>query len=88
MTRSTLEKNLMSDDANANEPDIDYRWIVTDPDLLGGRPTVRGTRISVSLVLECLSIGMSAKDIAGDYPGFPEESVPEVLRFASRHVAA
>lgn len=65
-----------------------YRWVVAHPDLLGGRPTVRGTRISVSQVLECLSIGMTAQEIANDYPGFPAESVPEVLRFASAHVAA
>ena len=65
-----------------------YRWVVCHPDLLGGRPAVMGTRISVSQVLECLSIGMTAEEIADDYPGFPAESVPEVLRFASAHVAA
>ena len=32
-----------------------YRWVVCHPDLLGGRPTVIGTRISLSQVLECLS---------------------------------
>ena len=64
-----------------------YRWVVCHPDLLGGRPTVRGTRLSVSQVLECLSVGMKAQEIAEDYPGFPAESVPEVLRFASEHVA-
>ena len=65
-----------------------YRWVVCHPDLLGGRPTVIGTRISLSQVLECLSIGMMAQEIAEDYPGFPVESVPEVLRFAAAHVAA
>ena len=65
-----------------------YRWVVYHRNLLGGRPAVRGTRISVSQVLECLSIGMTAQEIAEDYPGFPAESVPEVLRFASAHVAA
>ena len=64
-----------------------YRWVVCHPDLLGGRPTVRGTRLSVSQVLECLSAGMTAHEIAEDYPGFPAESVPEVLRFASEHLA-
>lgn len=77
----------MADD-DAKKPDAGYRWIVTNPDLLGGQPTVKGTRISVSLVLECLSVGMSARDMAEDYPGFPEECVPEVLKFASRRVAA
>ena len=63
-----------------------YRWIVRDPDLLGGQPTVRDTRISVVQVLECLSIGMTAQDIADDYPGFDADSVPEVLKFAADQV--
>ena len=65
-----------------------YKWIVYHPDLLGGAPTIKGTRISVSQVLECLSIGMTAQEISEDYPGFPAESVPDVLKFASEYVAA
>ena len=61
-----------------------YQWIVVNPNLLGGKPTVKGTRISVALVLQCLAEGMSAEDIASDYPGFPAEAVPEVLKFASK----
>ena len=78
----------MGEPEQETRPFPGYRWVVCHSDLLGGRPTVRGTRISVSQVLECLSIGMTAQDIANDYPGFPAESVPEVLRFASAHVAA
>ena len=65
-----------------------YQWIVCHPDLLGGKPTVKGTRISVSQVLECLSIGMGPEEISEDYPGFPKESISEILKFASDHVAA
>ncbi len=63
-----------------------YEWIVVHPDLLGGQPTVKGTRLSVSHILACLSEGMSAQEIAEDYPGFPPESVSEVLRFASERM--
>ncbi len=66
----------------------EYKWVVCHPDLLGGKPTVKGTRISVSQVLECLSIGMTSEEISEDYPGFPKESVPELLKFAANHVAA
>lgn len=66
---------------------LEYKWIVCHPKLLGGQPTVKGTRISVSQVLECLSIGMTAEDISKDYPGFPKESIPEILKFASYYVA-
>ncbi len=57
-----------------------YQWIVADSDLLGGQRAVKGTRLSVSHILACLAEGMSGEDIARDYPGFPPESVPEILR--------
>jgi uncharacterized protein (DUF433 family) len=72
----------------------DYKWIVADPDLLGGRLAVRGTRLSVSLILECLANGMSLADINEAYANaFPPEALPEILQVASEltgslHVAA
>lgn len=73
------------------QPFKDYQWIVHHHGLLGGQPAIKGTRISVAQILECLSIGMTPQEIADDYPGFPSESIPEVLKFAARqvqHVAA
>ncbi len=63
-----------------------YKWIVKDARMLWGTPTVRGTRLHVSQILECLAAGMSADEIADDYPGFPQECIPEVLRFAAEVV--
>jgi len=60
-----------------------YKWIVQSPDLLGGQATVKGTRLSVAFVLESLAVGYSPEEFAQDYPGFPPESVPEVLRYAA-----
>ena len=72
----------------------DYQWIVADPQLLGGRLAIRGTRLSVSLILECLAGGMSLAEIDGAFDrAFPHEALPEVLKVAadltnSVHVAA
>ena len=64
-----------------------YLWIVMDADLLGGQPTIKGTRLSVSHILACLAEGMSGDEIAEDYPGFPPpESLSEVLKFASEQM--
>src|SRR5438128_2291890 len=61
-----------------------YRWIVADPQLLGGKLVVRGTRLSVSLILECLAAGMSLQDIDESFGhAFPHEALPEVLKVAS-----
>jgi uncharacterized protein (DUF433 family) len=72
----------------------EYQWIVADPRLLGGKLAVRGTRLSVSLILECLAGGMSLEDIDEAFDrAFPHEALPEVLKVASEltnsfHVAA
>jgi uncharacterized protein (DUF433 family) len=71
-----------------------YQWIVADPQMLGGSLAIRGTRLSVSLILECLSNGMSLDDIDSAFANvFPHEALPEALRVASEltdsfHVAA
>jgi uncharacterized protein (DUF433 family) len=54
-------------------------WIVTDAEHLGGSPRVRGTRISVALILESLAAGLSVADIVDAYPSLTEESVRGVL---------
>ena len=63
-----------------------YDWIVIDPGLLGGQPTVKSTRLSVSHILACLAEGMTAQDIVQDYPGFPPESLSEILKYASEQM--
>ena len=72
----------------------DYRWIVAAPRLLGGKLAIRGTCLSVSLILECLAGGMSLHDIDEAFDrAFPHEALPEVLKVAAEltnsvHVAA
>ena len=54
-------------------------WIVADPEHLGGNPRVRGTLISVALILESLAAGMSVAEIVDAYPSLAEKSVRGVL---------
>jgi len=60
-----------------------YRWIVADPELLGGKLAIRGTRFSVSFVLSCLAEGMTVEEIEETYARIPREAMSEVLRVAS-----
>ncbi|MGA7410448.1 MAG: DUF433 domain-containing protein [Bryobacteraceae bacterium] len=60
-----------------------FRWIVADSELLGGKLAVRGTRFSVSFILSCLAEGMSVEEIVETYGQFPHEAIPEVMRVAS-----
>lgn len=54
-------------------------WIVADPEHLGGRPRVRGTRISVAQLLECFAAGMTLAEILDAYPSLTQEAVRGVL---------
>ena len=72
----------MNDKIDSAQP-LAYKWIVSDPDLLGGQPTIAGTRLSVAHILACLAEGMTPEQIAVDYPGYPVEATREVLKFAS-----
>jgi uncharacterized protein (DUF433 family) len=62
----------------------DYQWIVADPQLLGGKLAIRGTRLSVALILESLANGMSLEEIDAAFDhSFPREALPEILKVAS-----
>jgi uncharacterized protein (DUF433 family) len=57
--------------------------IVSDPDILGGKPIVRGTRISVEFILELVASGGSVADIVRNYPFLTEPDVREAILFAA-----
>ncbi|MFN0169829.1 MAG: DUF433 domain-containing protein [Bryobacteraceae bacterium] len=57
--------------------------IVVDPKVLAGKPVVRGTRISVELVVELLAAGWSHAQILTSYPHLSEEDIRACLAYAS-----
>jgi uncharacterized protein (DUF433 family) len=57
--------------------------IHADPEILGGKPVVRGTRLAVELVLELLAAGVSEQEILADYPGLTREDVLACIAYAS-----
>jgi uncharacterized protein (DUF433 family) len=59
-------------------------WIVTNPAVLGGKPCVRGTRISVEFILELLASGAARDDILGAYPQITAEALSAALHYAAR----
>lgn len=60
--------------------------IVADPAVRFGRPTIRGTRVPVDLILAKLAGGMTVQDVATDY-AITIEDVLAVLAYAARVVA-
>jgi uncharacterized protein (DUF433 family) len=65
-------------------PAADYHErIALDPEIRFGKPTVRGTRITVGDVLSYLAGGMSAEDVVGDFPQLTLDDVRACLAFAA-----
>lgn len=57
--------------------------ISIDPAICGGRPTITGTRVRVTDVLEMLAGGSSPAEIAADFPYLSEEDVRAALAYAA-----
>ena len=63
---------------------MDYRKIITiEPGKRGGKPCIRGMRITVADVLGWLSAGMSHEEIREDYPEITEDDIRASLAYAA-----
>lgn len=60
-----------------------YTRIVSDLATLGGKPVVKGTRISVEFLLELFASGATRADVLKSYPHLTAEDVEEALRYAA-----
>ena len=57
--------------------------IVSNPTIMGGKPVVAGTRITVELILEKLAAGDSIPEILADYPPLTEVGIKAAIKFAA-----
>jgi uncharacterized protein (DUF433 family) len=62
--------------------------ITSQPGIFGGKPIVRGLRISVEMVLDLLSQGMTPEEILTEYPLLEKEDIAACLRHAKAVVAS
>lgn len=61
--------------------------ITTNPDVLVGKPTIRGLRISVEQILRALAAGVSAEDLLYDYPDLEPADISAAIAYAAERVA-
>lgn len=57
--------------------------ITIDPNICLGQPTIRGMRITVSVILKMLASGRSAQEVVAAYPELEEEDVRQALQYAA-----
>lgn len=60
--------------------------ISVDPEVCGGRPCIRGTRVRVSDILDMIAHGASPDDIVSGYPYLDKDDVAAALSYAARAV--
>ena len=58
--------------------------IVVNPRILGGKPIIEGTRISVEFILDLLASDVSEEEILEDYAHLTKEDIRACLRYAAR----
>jgi uncharacterized protein (DUF433 family) len=61
--------------------------IVSDPDIMMGKPSVRGTRITVELILRKLGNGQTVEDLIDDYPTITRDDILAAQAFAADYLA-
>jgi len=67
---------------------IDYREHITvDYRIMLGKPIIKGTRITIALILKKLAEGMEIKDVIEAYPHLKEENIRAALAYSSAVVA-
>ena len=59
-------------------------WITSDPEVLGGKPRIRCTRLSVEFILELMASDATREDLLCAYPQLTPEAVAAALEYAAR----
>ena len=62
--------------------------IVSDPNIMLGKPTVEGTRITVESILEKLAAGRTYEEVLEAYPRLSQRDIYDALAFATKSLSA
>jgi len=68
-----------------NEKELLYR-ITINPEIMVGKPTIRGLRITVEQILKALAAGLSTDELLEDYPELEKEDIEAALLYAAELV--
>jgi uncharacterized protein (DUF433 family) len=60
--------------------------ITIDPEVLVGKPVIKGTRIPVYLIIEFLANGLTEDEVLDEYPSLKKEDVKAALLYVSKCV--
>ena len=58
--------------------------ITMDPEVMGGKPCIRGMRVTVGMIVEAMAAGRTIEQLLADFPYVEEPDIREALAFAAR----
>jgi len=61
----------------------ELRRITVDPAIMGGKPCIRGVRVTVGMIVEAIAAGRSIADLLTDFPYLEEQDIREALSYAA-----
>jgi len=61
----------------------DFSRITQNPEVMGGKPCIRGMRVTVGMIVGQICAGRSVDELLADYPYLEREDVLEALRYAA-----
>lgn len=61
--------------------------ITTSKDIFGGKPVIKGTRVSVNVISDYISAGYSICDIEKDYPNLTRKQIIAALKYLEQRAA-
>ena len=60
-----------------------FQRITTNPEVMGGKPCIRGMRVTVGMIVEALAAGRSVDSLLSDFPYLEEPDIREALAYAA-----
>ena len=61
--------------------------VVSDPEIMFGKPVIKGTRLPVEIVVEKVAYGATPDDLRKDYPFLKEDDIRAALLYAAKRIA-
>lgn len=58
--------------------------VTRNPAVMGGRPSIRGMRVTVGMIVGQIASGLSIEDLLADYPYLERDDIMQALRFAAQ----
>jgi uncharacterized protein (DUF433 family) len=61
-----------------------FNRITMDPEVMGGKPCIRGMRVTVGMIVEAMASGRNIEQLLADFPYIEEADIRDALAFAAR----